>query len=138
MADSPKEHPLRFYRGWFYAATVYNTVWGVAVILAPDYICGLLHIPPVRPAPFFMCLGMVIGVFAYGYYLLARDPLRYCGIVWIGLAGKIFGPLGFVFFAARGELPWSFGWTVLTNDVLWWPVFISFALRYARKPVGDG
>jgi hypothetical protein len=29
------------------------------------------------------------GVFAYGYYLLACEPQRYCGFIWIALAGKI-------------------------------------------------
>jgi hypothetical protein len=61
--------------------------------------------------------------------------VRYCGIVWIAIAGKVLGPLGFVFYATRGDLPWTFGATILTNDLLWWPAFIAFAFKYARKPV---
>jgi hypothetical protein len=79
---------------------------------------------------------MVVGVFAYGYWLLARDPVRYCGVVWIGLAGKVLGPLGFVWYAVSGVLPWSFGATILLNDLVWWPAFFLFAFRYARRPLG--
>lgn len=124
---------LKGYRAWFYAAAGYNLVWGLAVILAPNAVCQALHMKPVQPTPIFQCLGMVVGTFAYGYYLLAREPKRYAGLIWIGLAGKTFGPIGFLFFALRGELPWSFGWTLLTNDLIWWPAFWSFALKFGRS-----
>jgi hypothetical protein len=76
---------------------------------------------------------MMVGVYAYGYYLLAREPKRYCGLIWIALAGKTFGPLGFVYSASSGALPWSFGWICVFNDVIWWPVFWPFALKHARE-----
>ena len=44
------------------------------------------------------------------------------------------GPIGFVYSAATGTLPWSFGWICLFNDLIWWPVFWRFALRHAREP----
>lgn len=80
-------------------------------------------------------IGMMVGVYAYAYYLLARDPIRYQGVVWVGLAGKMFGPLGFLVSAIRGDLPWHFGLVVLTNDLIWWPSFWAFALKYARRPL---
>jgi hypothetical protein len=79
-------------------------------------------------------MGMMVGVYAYGYYLLAREPRRYCGLIWIGLAGKTFGPIGFVYSAATGTLPWTFGWICVFNDLIWWPIFWRFALTYAREP----
>ena len=78
---------------------------------------------------------MIVGVYAYAYYLLARDPVRYCGLVWVGLAGKMFGPVGFVFAALKGDLPWSFGLINLTNDVIWLPAFVLFVWKHARKPL---
>ena len=78
---------------------------------------------------------MMVGVYAFAYYLLSRDPRRYCGFVWVGLAGKTLGPAGFVYSAATGGLPWTFGWVCLFNDVIWWPAFWSFALKYARTPL---
>ena len=78
---------------------------------------------------------MMVGVYAYGYYLLARDPIRYQGMVWVGLAGKLFGPIGFLFSALTGTLPWRFGLLNLTNDVIWLPAFLLFAFKYARRPL---
>ncbi|HEY3782078.1 MAG TPA: hypothetical protein VGL56_13420 [Fimbriimonadaceae bacterium] len=127
--------PLQGYKRWFYAATAYNFLWGLIAILAPYKIFLLLGIPPFQPMEAFQCIGMIVGVYAYGYYLLARDPVRYSGLIWVGLAGKTFGPIGFVFAALQGHLPWSFGFNLLFNDLIWWPVFWSFALRYARKPL---
>jgi hypothetical protein len=123
---------VRAYRIWFQAAAFYNLLWGGLVVFFPVEFCRLLGLGrPEHPA-LVQVLGMVVGVFAFGYYLLAKDPVRYGPIVWIGLAGKVFGPIGFLIAALRGELPWSFGWTILTNDLIWWPAFWTFALRYGR------
>ena len=78
---------------------------------------------------------MMVGVYAYGYYLLARAPQRYAGLIWIALAGKTLGPLGFLYSFSTGALPWSFVWVCVFNDVIWWPAFWSFALRHARHSV---
>jgi hypothetical protein len=68
---------------------------------------------------------MVIGVYGIGYWCASRDPVRHWPIVFVGLLGKIFGPIGFIWTATRGEIPWAFGVTIPTNDLLWW---IPFAL----------
>lgn len=124
---------FRGYRRWFYAAAIYNVVWGGAVVLFPG---PLLQIAGMDGSarPLVQVIGMMVGVYAYGYYLLAREPLRYSGLIWIALAGKTLGPLGYVYSASAGALPWTFGWVCLFNDVIWWPVFWRFALKYARKP----
>ena len=73
----------------------------------------------------WQCLGMVIGVFGIGYLCASRDPVRHWPIVLVGFLGKIFGPVGFLWTASRGEIPWMFGATIPTNDLIWW---IPFAL----------
>jgi hypothetical protein len=124
------------YRAWFYAATVYNALFGIAVGIAPRYLGSLVGFHTRESAPLIQVIGMIVGVYAYGYYLLARDPDRYCGLIWVGLAGKTFGPVGFLVCAITGRLPWSFGFVCLFNDVIWWPSFWTFALTRARKPLG--
>ena len=117
------------------AAAVYNLLWGTLACLFPLAFYRLGGLSPTIPTPLFQSIGMIVGVYAYAYYLLARDPKRYCGLVWVGLAGKVLGPVGFAFAALRGDLPWSFGWINLTNDVVWLPAFTMFAWKYARKPL---
>jgi hypothetical protein len=138
---------FRFYRIWFYAAAIYNALWGVAVVLFPGRLIALVGLNPTtanpqilqssNPAvlPLIQVIGMMVGVYAYGYYLLARDPSRYSGLIWIGLAGKTFGPIGFLYSAFAGALPWTFGWICVFNDLIWWPVFWSFALKHGRHPL---
>ena len=118
---------FRLFRRWFYAAAIYNVVWGGAVALFPG---TLLEVADMNAdaVPLVRVVGMMVGVFAYGYYLLAREPNQYYGFIWIALAGKTFGPLGFVYSAATGALPWNFGWICVFNDLVWWPVFWRFAL----------
>jgi len=123
---------FRRYRPWFYGAALYNVVWGVAVVMFPATLLRLTGMTAPGSEPLVQVIGMMVGVYAYGYYLLARDPDRYARLIWIGLAGKTFGPLGFFYSAATGTLPWSFGWVVLFNDVIWWPAFWRFALTHAR------
>jgi len=124
---------FRHYRRWFYAAALYNVVWGSVVVLFPAVLLRMAHGNAGTGAlPFVQVTGMMVGVYAYGYYLLAREPHRYSGLIWIALAGKTLGPLGFVYSASIHALPWSFGWVCVFNDVIWWPVFWRFAFTYAR------
>ena len=124
--------PLRMYRVWFYVAALYNAAWGAAVIVFPASLSRLAGLEGAAVIPLVQVIGMMVGVFAIGYYLLAREPLRYAGLIWIALAGKTLGPAGFVYYAIAGLLPWRFGWICVFNDIIWWPVFWSFALRYGR------
>ena len=125
---------FRHYRRWFYAAAIYNAVWGSAVVLFPGTVLRMAAMNSAA-APLVQVIGMMVGVYAYGYYLLAHAPKRYARLIWIALAGKTLGPLGFVYSAVTGSLPWTFGWICLFNDVIWWPVFWRFALEYAREYV---
>ena len=129
---------LRWYRRWFYAAALYNATWAIAVTAFPSQLLQVIGVDVESSmVPFVQVIGMMVGVYAIGYYLLARDPQRYCGFIWIALTGKTLGPLGFIYYASTGVLPWTFGWTCVFNDLIWWPAFWSFALRFARHPLAS-
>jgi len=126
---------FRNYRRWFYAAAIYNLVWSVAVIVFPGTLLRIADMSATGVEPLVQVIGMMVGVYAYGYYLLAREPNRYCGLIWIAIAGKTLGPVGFIHAAFTGALPLKFGWICVFNDVIWWPMFWRFALKYAREPL---
>lgn len=114
------------------AAAVYNLAWGLFVVffpLAPFRWAGME--PPNYPA-IVQCLGMIIGVYGVGYALAARDPVARWPLVLVGLLGKVFGPIGFVYAASRGEFPWQAGWTIVTNDLAWWIPFVAILFQTAR------
>jgi len=129
--------PMLVYRRWFMAAAVYNLLWGTLVVLFPGAFFRLIGMPEPTYPGIWQSVGMMVQVYAIGYWLIAKDPARYAALVWVGLLGKTFGPLGFLFTAAQGGLPWAFGITLLTNDLIWWPVFWSFALRHAVEPIRE-
>ena len=68
---------FRIYRRWFYAAAIYNLVWGTAVVLFPWTVLRLAGLSAPGAVPLVQVMGMMVGVYAYGYYLLAREPKRY-------------------------------------------------------------
>ena len=118
---------------WFYAAAAYNLVWGVAAILFAKPGIDALGLTQYVSVPFMQVLGMMVGVYAYGYLLVARNPERYREFVWIGLIGKACGVTGFLFYALTSVLPWSMGWMILFNDVIWIPAFSAFLIQSAAS-----
>ena len=108
-----------------YAAAIYNLVWGIAVIAAPSALfrwAGMQE--PIYPE-IWQCVGMIVGVYGVGYALAAGNPLRHWPIVLVGLLGKVLGPIGFLSAAWTGRLPWKWGATIVTNDLIWWLPFAA-------------
>lgn len=126
---------LTRYRPWFYAAAVYNLVWGSVNSLFPGLFFDLLRIPPPNYLAYWQVIGMFVLVYAPAYWWAGRYPDRYPHLIAIGLLGKLLGPIGFVWSALTGQLPLAFGWTILTNDLIWWPAFVGY-LRAAAQQRG--
>jgi small multidrug resistance pump len=128
QSDRIPEPRRIWYRRSFLLAAIYNTIWGIVVILMPGLTLKLAGIQTdAIGLLFWQCIGMFVMVFAIGYYCCYRDPERYAAFILIALLGKIFGPIGFVYGAFYLDvLPASLGWTILTNDLLWWPIWMPF------------
>lgn len=114
------------------AAAVYNLLWGTVVVLFPILPFGIADIPAPNYPSVVRCLGMVIGVYGIGYAMAARDPVTQWPLVFVGLLGKVFGPIGFVFAATTGEFPWRCGVMILANDLIWWVPFTAIILHALR------
>jgi hypothetical protein len=77
---------------------------------------------------------MIVGVYGVAYIIAARDPVRYWPIVFAGLLGKLLGPVGFLYSALQGRLPWVAGLIILTNDIVWWiPFGLVLANAYRKS-----
>jgi len=131
MNVKPEHAPTapRWPRAVLILAGLYNILWGAAVIAAPNAGFALMDLPLPRYPQIWQCVGMIVGAYGIGYLIAASDPDRHWPIVLVGLLGKIGGPAGFVYFALRGEFPWSFGWTIITNDLIWWVPFVMILHR---------
>jgi small multidrug resistance pump len=130
------EDPLVGYRPWFYAAAVYNLVWGIVAILFPDAFFRLIRMPRPNYPAIWQVVGMMVMVYAPAYWWVGRAPTRHRHLIIIGLLGKVLGPVGFFWSAGTGKLPMAFGLTILTNDLIWWPAFGLFLRDAARVSGG--
>jgi len=119
-------------------AAIYNIVFGAFAVGMPTAWFTWAGMPSPTYPSLFQCIGMIVGVYGVGYWLAARDPLRHWPIVLVGLLGKVFGPVGFVLAATQGELPWSCGWLILTNDLIWWLPFSAILVAAYRASGGRG
>lgn len=106
-------------------AALYNLVWGAFVIAAPSLLFRWAGMEQPRYPQIWQCVGMIVGVYGVGYWLAARDPFRHWPIVLVGFLGKVFGPIGFLQAGIAGSLPWSWGATIITNDLIWWGPFAT-------------
>ena len=127
---------LARYRPWFYAAAVYNLVWGAVTILFPRLFWSVVGLPAPDYLPIWQVVGMLVMVYAPAYWWVARYPARHRHLVLIALLGKLLGPAGFVWSAFSGQLTLAFGWTILTNDLVWWPAFALYLRDAARLSGG--
>jgi hypothetical protein len=113
-------------------AAVYNLLWGAWVVLFPLAFFRLTGMAdPIHPM-IWQGMGMVIGVYGLGYWWSAANPVKHWPIVAVGFIGKIFGPIGFVFNYLNGQVPASFAYTLITNDLIWWVPFFLI-LNEARR-----
>lgn len=108
---------------WLVAAGIYNLAWGALTVLFPNWLFDLTGMEPPRYAFIWQCVGMIVGVYGIGYLAAASAPLRHWPIVLVGFLGKLLGPIGYLSGALRGEVPWEFGVTLPTNDLVWWIPF---------------
>jgi small multidrug resistance pump len=117
----------------FRVAALYNIVWGAVMVLFPNSIFDLFHLPRLN-YPFVMSgLGMCIGLYGYGYWVVANDLRRYPQLVVIGFLGKALGPIGWVWTVYTTDLPLRTMWVNVGNDFIWLPFFIAYFVWYRKS-----
>jgi peroxiredoxin len=113
-------------------AGVYNIAWGGWTVLFPGAAWSLLGLPAPNYPELWQCIGMIVGVYGIAYWIAAGDPIRHWPVIFAGLLGKIFGPIGFLRAALAGRLPWKFGILNIANDLIWWIPFSLVLLAAYR------
>jgi len=123
----------RFLIWMFRVAAIYNIVWGTVVVLFPNFLFDVFGVPRIN-YPFIMSgLGMCIGLYGYGYWVVSRDLRRYPPLVLIGMLGKILGPIGWAWTVMTTDLPLRTMWTNVFNDFIWLPGFIVYFVWLRRQ-----
>lgn len=120
---------MRPYRILFGLAAAYNFAFGVWAGLFPQAFFTLFRLEPTNYPSLWACLGMVVGVYALAYAYVAWKPEDGDVLIWIGLIGKILGPLGWIKTVWEGGLPPRTFPLILCNDLIWWFPFLLYLLR---------
>ena len=121
----------RFHQVVFALAGAYNLAWGAYSAVDPQWLFRYAGMEPTNTPEIFACLGMVVGIYGFLYWEVARDPERGAKIAAVGLLGKVLGPIGLA------QLIWSGAWPLksivlcITNDFIWWVPFALY-LRDVR------
>lgn len=119
-------------------AALYNLLYALLLTIWPTQTFEWLQMP-ATPEVMIRCIGMMVGIYALGYWIAAQDVLRYWPLVAVGIVGKTLGPLGFLQAALSGVLPWHSGMMLLFNDLIWWLPFwiiVVHCLRVSKKREG--
>lgn len=101
-----------------FCAAIYNLLWGAVISVYPQLI--LFGNPPTTYLLILIrCIGMLVGVYGIGYYFCSTDAARYWPLILVGLIGKVLGPAGAICYVALGDMPASFLWLNVFNDMIW-------------------
>jgi len=117
------------------AAGAYNIVFGLWAILLPAQSLSVIGFDGsiAQSRLLWSCIGMIVGVYGIGYLLAANRPLTLWPLILVGLLGKIFGPVGYVYGVATGQAPVEMGFILIFNDLIWWVPFGLILWRAARE-----
>lgn len=99
-------------------AAIYNLFWGILICIHPKVIL-FDDTDSVFVTIVLQCIGMLVGVYGIAYYFASRDPARYWPLIFVGLIGKILGPIGSLHYIFTNQLDASFFWVNVFNDVIW-------------------
>ncbi len=113
----------------FAAAAAYNIAFGLWASLFPRAFFDIFALAPPRYPAIWACLGMVVGLYGAGYAYAAWRLDRAFPFIAIGLAGKIFGPIGWMIAVHSRELPFRTIPLIVFDDLLWWLPFAFFLLE---------
>jgi len=118
------------------AAAVYNSVWGVFLILRPLAIFDWAGMPAINYPEIVQCGGAFVAICGLGYALAAINPLRHWPIVLVGLTMKLAATVGFGWALWRERLPQELAWVVLANDLIWCAPFAFILFKSYDAAVG--
>ncbi len=123
------------FKNIFLFAAIYNIVWGGIVILFPNLFFDLFELERIN-YPFLMSgIGMFVGVYGYGYWVVSKRLLKYPQLVIIGLCGKILGPIGWIYHIYIGSIPAETIWLNVFNDLIWIPFFVWYLVWLKKQSI---
>lgn len=125
---------LALFRLLFLAAAAWNLAGGLPGTLYPAGMFlrefGLLLTDPVLVSVYRGAWGTSL-LYAFGYALVAIDPVRHTGVVLVGGIGKAGFALNLLLLLLAGRAS-GFAWIVVLGDATFIALFLAYLLRLKR------
>lgn len=129
---------LTFFRTVFIVAALWNLAGGVPGYF---YSAAMFHTlfnrdlaDPLMTAIYKGSWGTTFLYF-FGYLLVAYNPVRHTGVVILGTIGKVFFAAGLLSAYLSGTAS-SFSLVVITGDLIFTMLFITYLAKMARRQEG--
>jgi hypothetical protein len=74
-------------------------------------------------------VGILVGLFGVGYYLVAKDPIENRNVLMLGFWSKLLGSCLGTYYVVRGQLPLQFVAVYFFADVIYLPPFYIILRR---------
>jgi hypothetical protein len=114
-------------RPLFTIAAIFNAVVGLAMLLAYDLLLPWLGFPP-RPTVWIHIIALIVLVFGYAFWRIARDPSRFREYVVLGIAGKLAFVVAIYGHFIAGDATAALA-TLVTADLIFAGVFAAYLAR---------
>jgi small multidrug resistance pump len=116
----------------------YNLLAALGMVVFYHEGCRLIGMDKPSPIMPVQLVGLLVGLFGVGYWMVARRPLENRGVLWLGFWSKLLGSLLSGYHVARGTLPPIFIPLVTLSDVIYLPPFFIIARRLDRLAIRAG
>lgn len=77
-------------------------------------------------------VGVLVGLFGVGYWLVAANPVENRNILMLGFWSKALGSVLGIYYVLAGKLPWFFLAILLVSDIGYLPPFAVIIRRLNR------
>lgn len=102
---------------WFVGG--YNLLAGLAMLTCYHEGYKLLGVPKPELVLPLQLVGVLVGLFGVGYWLVARNPVENRNILTLGFLSKGLGSLLGVSYVAAGKLPTAFLLVLFFADIVY-------------------
>jgi hypothetical protein len=116
----------------FTVAAIFNAVVGLAMLLAYDSLVPWLGLPS-QPTVWIHIIALIVLVFGYAYWRIARDPSRFREYVALGIVGKLAFVVAIYGHFLAGDATAALA-TLVTADL----VFAGLFAAYLARASADG
>jgi len=132
---------LKRYRLLFVAAAFWNIAAVIGALGRPAYHRSLFFAKSIQEPGFIGHLNTVgfwgsVLVFGIGYAIVAMDPRKNHGIIWMAIIGKLFVAVWWAWYFFQGKLT-SFALTGAIGDAVFAFIFLGFLSHYKKLSSSD-